>query len=103
MVCWKGKEEKKKRRTRGKGGPGRAIAHFGSSVMKEKVCRDRVSCVATGSQAACTTRPGCAQQDACATEPPGSMLRQGCQACDSCHGRVIGINKKLFPMFLLLP
>ena len=22
---------------------------------------------------------------------------------DSCHGRVIGINKNLFPMFLLLP
>ena len=24
-------------------------------------------------------------------------------AGDSCHGRVIGINKNLFPMFLLLP
>ena len=39
----KRKKKKKRKGTRGAGGPGRATAHFGSSIKIEKLCRDRVS------------------------------------------------------------
>ena len=59
-VPWKGK----KKRFEGAGGPGRATSHSGYFVATNKLCCDRVSYVATGSQAARATQSGRARWDA---------------------------------------
>ena len=69
LGCFGKEKKRKEKETGGAEGPGRATAHFGSFVAKEKfyrdrvsraLCRDRVSCVATGPQVALTTWSGCA-------------------------------------------